>query len=52
MVITYDDPESMQLKGAMAKAQGIGGVNMWDIGGDSKGWILTNAWRAGLGLAA
>lgn len=52
VVITYDDPESLALKGQKAREQGIGGTIMWDIGGDSKDYVLTSAWRKGMGLSA
>ena len=52
VVITYDDPESLALKGQKAREQGIGGTIMWDIGGDSKDYTLTSAWRKGMGLSA
>lgn len=49
-VIPYDDPASLQLKAEYAMSRGIGGVNMFDIHGDTLQWDLTDALRAGLGL--
>ncbi|KAG8890569.1 hypothetical protein FRB98_007123 [Tulasnella sp. 332] len=49
-VITYDDPESIQLKGAFALQAGIRGVNMFDAHGDTSDWILIDAARRGLGI--
>lgn len=49
-VVTYDDPESLSLKGQFARQAGLRGVNMWDMSGDDEIWSLTDALRAGLGL--
>ncbi|KAG9015421.1 hypothetical protein FRB94_000025 [Tulasnella sp. JGI-2019a] len=49
-VITYDDPESIQLKGAFALKAGIRGVNMFDAHGDTASWELIDAARQGLGI--
>lgn len=49
-VITYDDPESLQLKAQFAKEAGIKGVNMFDVHGDTASWELIDAVRSGLGL--
>ncbi|EPQ59486.1 glycoside hydrolase [Gloeophyllum trabeum ATCC 11539] len=49
-VITYDDPQSLQLKAALAKEQGLLGVNMFDVHGDTDQWDLIDAVRKGLGL--
>ncbi|KAH7105665.1 glycoside hydrolase superfamily [Auriculariales sp. MPI-PUGE-AT-0066] len=51
-IITYDDPESMRLKGAFAAEAGLHGVNMFDAHGDTERWDLIDAARNGLGLAA
>jgi chitinase len=32
--ISYDDPESLELKGRYARAQGLGGVMVWDLSSD------------------
>jgi chitinase len=49
-VVTYDDPESIQLKAAYALKAGIGGVGFWSMPTDSSDYSLMNAARAGLGL--
>ncbi|KAG8902296.1 hypothetical protein FRB99_004658 [Tulasnella sp. 403] len=49
-VITYDDPESLQLKAAFAKKTGIKGVNMFDAHGDTADWELVDSLRRGLGI--
>lgn len=48
-IITYDDPESLAMKGAFAKYSGMMGVNMFDVHGD-EGWALTDSVRKSLGL--
>lgn len=52
IVVTYDDTKSLQLKGNFAAQQGLRGLGMWDISGDTDSWILTKAARAGLGLSS
>jgi len=49
-VITYDDPESLELKAAFAKKAGIRGVNMFDVHGDTSAWELIDSVRKGLGV--
>ncbi|TFK56000.1 glycoside hydrolase family 18 protein [Heliocybe sulcata] len=49
-VITYDDPESLQMKAELAKTRGLLGVNMFDVHGDTENWDLVDAVRDGLGL--
>jgi chitinase len=49
-IITYDDPESLELKGNWAKQVGILGVNMFDIHGDTNQWDLVDGLRRGLAL--
>ncbi|KAL7417620.1 glycoside hydrolase superfamily [Mrakia frigida] len=49
-VITYDDPDSLSLKGQFALQAGLHGVNSWDMHGDTSSWVLTDALRSGLGL--
>ncbi|WP_245954957.1 glycosyl hydrolase family 18 protein [Paenibacillus flagellatus] len=46
--ISYDDPESVALKGAYAKAQGLGGAMIWDLGQDTAGHDLLNALYASM----
>jgi chitinase len=48
-VMTYDDPESMRLKGEMGRRAGILGVNMFAAHGDD-GWALIDGARRGLGV--
>ncbi|BGO90605.1 hypothetical protein NBRC10512v2_002857 [Rhodotorula toruloides] len=50
VVITYDDPHSLGLKGQLASQQGIGGMAMWDISGDTTDFQLTQSWRSSMGL--
>ena len=51
-IVTYDDPESMSLKGQFAAQAGIRGCNVFSIDGDWTGssWPLTDAVRSGMGL--
>lgn len=49
-IITYDDPESLQLKAEWAKEAGILGINIFDVHGDTYEWDLIDAVRRGLGL--
>lgn len=44
-VITYDDPESLAMKAAFAKAVGMGGVNLFDASGDTEQWDLIDTVR-------
>ncbi|CDZ96766.1 glycoside hydrolase [Phaffia rhodozyma] len=50
-VITYDDPDSLSLKAQFALQAGLGGVNVWDIHGDTSAFDLLVSLRSGLGLA-
>lgn len=49
-VVTYDDPQSLEMKATFARYAGLRGVNMFDIHGDTDQWDLTDALRRGLGL--
>lgn len=49
-VISYDDPQSLELKGLLAKQMGLLGVNMFDVSGESDHWDLIDGVRRGLGL--
>lgn len=49
-VVSYDDPQSLEMKGMFAKEAGLLGVNMFDVHGDTDHWDLTDAIRRGLGL--
>lgn len=51
VVVTYDDPVSLALKGKMALAKGIQGMNVWDLSGDTSSWVLLKAWRAAMGAS-
>lgn len=44
-IVTYDDGESLGMKAEFVKAMGMGGVNMFAIGGDTDDWELTDAVR-------
>jgi chitinase len=43
--ISYDDPASMALKGRFARERGLGGVMIWELGGDD-GTLLPALHRA------
>ncbi|ORX40551.1 glycoside hydrolase superfamily [Kockovaella imperatae] len=51
-IVTYDDPQSVSLKGQFAAQAGIKGCNIFSIDGDWTGssWPLTDAVRSGMGL--
>ena len=49
-VITYDDPQSLEMKAVFVRAAGLLGVNMFDVHGDTDQWDLTDGIRRGLGL--
>lgn len=49
-VITYDDPQSVEMKAVFVRAAGLLGVNMFDVHGDTDRWDLTDGIRRGLGL--
>ncbi|EIW71982.1 hypothetical protein TREMEDRAFT_66653 [Tremella mesenterica DSM 1558] len=50
-IMTYDDPQSMSLKGQFATQAGLRGCNVFSMDGDwtGNGWPLTDAVRSGLG---
>ncbi|GAA5944465.1 glycoside hydrolase family 18 protein [Sporobolomyces koalae] len=50
VVVTYDDPQSLGLKGDMAYHKGIAGLAMWDMSGDTSDFQLTQSWRSAMGL--
>ncbi|TCD60185.1 hypothetical protein EIP91_010599 [Steccherinum ochraceum] len=50
-VVTYDDPQSLEMKAMFARSAGLLGVNMFDVHGDSDHWDLVDAVRRGLGIA-
>lgn len=39
--ITYDDPQSIEVKARYAKAQGLGGVMFWELSQDRNGELLS-----------
>ncbi|KAH7887638.1 glycoside hydrolase family 18 protein [Phlebopus sp. FC_14] len=47
-VIPYDDPESLGAKAAWARQVRLGGVNLFDLHGDTFQWDLTKAVRSSL----
>ncbi|KAI0683604.1 glycoside hydrolase [Cytidiella melzeri] len=49
-VITYDDPQSLEMKAVFVRAAGLLGVNLFDVHGDTDHWDLTDSIRRGLGL--
>lgn len=47
--MTYDDPQSLQVKARYAKQVGIAGVNFWDIHrADYDDWVLVTTVRSAL----
>ncbi|KAJ6539469.1 glycoside hydrolase [Mycena capillaripes] len=50
-VVTYDDPQSLEMKATLAKQVGMLGVNMFDVHGDTDSWDLTDSIRRGLGCS-
>ncbi len=48
--ITYEDPQSMRLKGEYVVAQNLGGAMFWELSNDNG--ALLDALRGGLGLSA
>ena len=48
--ITYEDPQSMRLKGEYIVAQNLGGAMLWELSNDDG--TLLDALRSGLGVAA
>lgn len=46
--IPYDDPESLGMKADFVKKAGMGGVNMFDVHGDTDQWDLISAVRTHL----
>ena len=47
IVISYDDPESMRLKGEYARAQGLGGLMFWQVTSDDGEHSLLKALTEG-----
>ncbi len=48
LMISYDDPQSMQLKGKFARDQKLGGVMFWELSGDDEKSSLLSALTDGL----
>jgi chitinase len=48
LFITYDDAESLALKAAYVRAQGLGGAGLWEISQDDAAHTLLNVLWAGL----
>jgi chitinase len=48
VMISYDDPESIALKAAFAREQGLGGVMLWELRQDSADHALLTAIHQGL----
>lgn len=48
MVMTYDNPESLKMKCRYVNANGLGGIMIWECGGDTDNGILLKAVREGL----
>ena len=46
--VSYDDPQSIRLKGEYIAAQRLGGAMYWEMSGDDG--PLLDALRAGLGI--
>jgi chitinase len=44
--ISYDDPESLRLKGAYIRDKGLGGAMFWEYSGDSTGVLLDTLFTA------
>ncbi|EKM59129.1 glycoside hydrolase family 18 protein [Phanerochaete carnosa HHB-10118-sp] len=49
-VVSYDDPQSLEMKAVFARYAGLLGVNMFDAHGDTDAGDLVDAVRRGLGL--
>ena len=48
VVASFDTNDSIWQKADFARSQGLRGLGMWDISGDTDDWVLTHAARAGL----
>jgi chitinase len=44
--ISYDDPESLRLKGAYIRDKGLGGAMFWEYYADHTGVLLDTLYRA------
>lgn len=51
-IVTYDDPQSLNMKGQFAQQAGLRGCSVWSMDGDfiDGSWPLTDAVRSGMGL--
>jgi len=48
IMVSYDDPESMHLKGAYVRERGLGGAMFWELTGDDAEHSLLRALAQGL----
>ncbi|EGO02200.1 glycoside hydrolase family 18 protein [Serpula lacrymans var. lacrymans S7.3] len=48
--IPYDDPQSLAIKAKWVKDMGMGGVNLFDVHGDTSQWDLVNTVRTAMGV--
>lgn len=44
--LSYDDPDSIAAKAAMARRRGLGGVGFWELSQDRGGDLIQSAWAA------
>lgn len=44
--ITYEDPQSIAAKGALAKSMGLAGIGAWELSHDTSGALLRSAYRS------
>lgn len=52
VLISYDDPTSLAAKTAFARAEGLGGMMVWELSGDDAAFTLLRAVNVGLGRPA
>lgn len=50
--ISYEDPEAIRAKAALARGRGLGGVMFWELTGDDADGTLLDAIHEGLGATA
>lgn len=44
--LSYDDPDSIAAKAALARRRGLGGVGFWELSQDRDGDLIQSAWAA------
>ncbi len=44
--LSYDDPDSIAAKAALARRRGLGGVGFWELSQDRGGDLIQSAWAA------